>query len=121
MEAAIAWYRDVLGFELARRFELPGGVAKGAMLQRGEMQMELFQPDDPAPLQSARRHPDQDVKLLGNKHVAFRVQDMEGWVDWLDRKGGDIAHRVTGLFGSALFVRDCAGNLIEFLSRPQIG
>lgn len=119
IEETIAWYRDMLGFEVTRRFELPGNGTLGAMLVRGPLRMELFQPRKGTPLPDDRREPDRDVELHGNKHVAFRVDDLKAMDAWLAKKGADIALRVTAAFGSAIFVRDNAGNLIEFLSRPS--
>jgi methylmalonyl-CoA/ethylmalonyl-CoA epimerase len=72
LDAAIAWYGRVLGFTVARRFELPRGVARAAMLECGDLRVELFEPRRGEPLPEARRHPDIDVELHGNKHVAFR-------------------------------------------------
>jgi methylmalonyl-CoA/ethylmalonyl-CoA epimerase len=121
LEAAITWYGEMLGFAVARRFALPGNGALAAMLVRGPLRMELFEPRNGEPLPEARRHPDRDVELHGNKHVAFQVEDLAATMRWFEAKGADIAMRVAGSFGSAIFVRDVAGNLIEFLSRPAAG
>lgn len=117
IDAAIAWYGEVLGFSVARRFQLPGSGALGAMLIRGPLRMELFQPRDGAPLPAARREPDSDVQLHGNKHVAFRVADVGAAIAWFEAKGAEIALRVAAPFGEAVFICDNAGNLIEFLAR----
>lgn len=119
INAAIAWYGEVLGFSVTRRFQLPGSGALGAMLIRGSLRMELFQPSDGEPLPAARRDPDSDVQLHGNKHVAFRVADVDAAITWFEAKGAEIALRVAAPFGKAVFVRDNAGNLIEFLSRSS--
>jgi methylmalonyl-CoA/ethylmalonyl-CoA epimerase len=89
------------------------------MLVRGDMRIELFQPEEPTPLLDERRDPDSDVKLLGNKHFAFQTEGFDELVAWFEAKGADIAKRVSGSFGQAIFVRDVAGNLVEFVSRPS--
>jgi catechol 2,3-dioxygenase-like lactoylglutathione lyase family enzyme len=100
LEAAIAWYGEMLGFTVARRFSLPGNGALAAMLVRGPLRMEVFEPRNGEPLPEARRHPDRDVELHGNKHVAFRVDDLAKTTRWFETKGAEIAMRVAGKFGS---------------------
>ena len=119
LEAAIAWYGSMLGFVVARKFALPPAKANCAMLVRGDMRIELFQPEEPTPLPDERRDPDSDVRLLGNKHFAFQTEGFDELVAWFEAQGADIAKRVSGSFGQAIFVRDVAGNLVEFVSRPS--
>jgi catechol 2,3-dioxygenase-like lactoylglutathione lyase family enzyme len=119
LEAAIAWYGSMLGFAVARRFALSPARANCAMLVRDDMRIELFQPEVPTLLPDERRDPDSDVKLLGNKHFAFRTESFDELVAWFEAKGADIAKRVSGSFGQAVFIRDVAGNLVEFVSRPS--
>ena len=121
LEASIAWYGQMLGFRVLRHFELPHGTAKAAMLYRDGMRIELFEPRRFESLPEARRHPDTDVQLHGNKHVAFRVEDLGALETWFEARGADVALKVTQAFGSALFIRDNCGNLIEFLERPAKG
>lgn len=119
IDEAIAWYSKVLGFSVARRFQLPGSEVLGAILIRGSLRMELFQPRDGEPLPAARREPDSDLQVHGNKHTAFRVTDVDDAIAWFEAKGAEIALRVDAPFGTAVFVRDNAGNLIEFLARSD--
>jgi hypothetical protein len=58
LEASIRWYRDVLGFEVEQRFEIPNARAKVAMIKRGALRMELFQVEQAKPLPDERRIPD---------------------------------------------------------------
>ena len=112
---AIAWYRDMLGFDVEREFPIPAANARVAMIRRGNLRFELFEVDGAAPLPEGRRFPDRDVQTHGNKHVAFRVDDVEAMLKDLTDKGADIALVVREKFGIGFFVRDCAGNLIEFV------
>jgi methylmalonyl-CoA/ethylmalonyl-CoA epimerase len=120
LEAAITWYQTMLGFKVSHRFELAVANASCAMLVRGDMRIELFQPEDGIALPDERREPDSDVKLHGNKHVAFQSENIDQLIQWFESRGADIAKRVSASFGTAVFVRDVAGNLIEFVSRPRV-
>ena len=44
LDASIAWYREVLGFEVNPRFHVKDVPADGAMLQRNRFRVELFSP-----------------------------------------------------------------------------
>jgi catechol 2,3-dioxygenase-like lactoylglutathione lyase family enzyme len=115
LDAAIAWYGVVLGFDLEKRFYIDAAKAKAAFVKKGNLRFELFEVEGAAPLPDDRRHPPSDLKTHGNKHVAFRVDDMERFLTEMEEKGADIAFVVREQFGSGCFVRDCAGNLIEFV------
>lgn len=112
----------MLGFSVQRRFRLEAANANCAMLGRGTMMIELFEPDNAVPLPLERREPNRDVQLHGNKHVAFRCEDFDGLIAWFEGQDADIALRVDASFGRAVFIRDNAGNLIEFVARaPSTG
>lgn len=117
LDDAIAWYRRVLGFELERRFFIEAANAHVAMLRNGDLRFELFEVAGAAPLPEERRHPPSDLKTHGNKHVAFRVDDLEAFLVEVGAKGADIAFVVREAFGKGCFLRDCAGNLIEFVEQ----
>lgn len=115
LDAAIEWYREMLGFEVERRFSIPGAKAKVAMIRRDDLRFELFEVLDAKPLPEDRRYPDRDLQTHGNKHVAFRVGDAEAFLEHMTDKGADVAMVVREEFGTGFFIRDCAGNLVEFV------
>lgn len=115
LDEAIAWYRDVLGFELETRFDIAVANAQVAMIRRGSLRFELFEVAGAAPLPPERSYPPSDLKTHGNKHVAFRVDDLDAFIAVLRARGADIAMVVREQFGTGCFIRDCAGNLIEFV------
>ena len=119
LAAAIAWYERVLGFELEREFYIPPAKAKAAMVRKGELRFELLEPEQAAPLPDDRRHPPRDILTHGNKHVAFRVDNLDDFLAEMREKGADIAFIVREGFGTGCFIRDCAGNLIEFVEEPK--
>jgi methylmalonyl-CoA/ethylmalonyl-CoA epimerase len=119
LEASIDWYQRVLGFRLARRIRIDTIPADVAILKHGALHIELFQAQGARPLPPERREPDADVRTHGNKHVAFAVADVDAFAAELRRRGADLVwvkHFEHG--GANIFIRDNAGNLIEFLQAP---
>jgi methylmalonyl-CoA/ethylmalonyl-CoA epimerase len=115
LEAAIEWYGRVLDFAVEKRFYIAPARAHVAMVRKGALRFELFEVEGAPPLPDARRHPPSDLETHGNKHVAFQVQDLEGFLAEMAGRGADIALVVRETFGKGCFLRDCAGNLIEFV------
>lgn len=115
LEQAIDWYRDVLGFEVERRFEIPPARARVAMVRKGPLRFEIFEAEGAKSLPQERRMPLTDLQTHGNKHVAFQVPDLEKFLHQVEAKGADVAFVVREKFGRGCFLRDCAGNLIEFV------
>jgi catechol 2,3-dioxygenase-like lactoylglutathione lyase family enzyme len=112
---AIDWYGRVLGFELEKRFYIDAAKAHSAFIKKGPLRFELFEVEGAAPLPADRRHPPSDLKTHGNKHVAFRVDNLDVFLAEVEAKGADVAFVVREEFGNGCFLRDCAGNLIEFV------
>jgi methylmalonyl-CoA/ethylmalonyl-CoA epimerase len=122
LDAAIAWYRDVLGFEFQYKATIPGVPCTFAIVQNGDLRMEIFEVPGAKPLPSERRVPDEDLRTHGNKHVSFAVDDVPAFGEELRKRGADIVWIKEFPNGKAnIFIRDLAGNLIEFVKadRPQ--
>lgn len=118
LDEAIGWYGHVLGFEVERRFYIEAARAHVAMVRKGALRIEIFEVESAAALPEDRRHPPLDVRTHGNKHVAFRVDDLEAFLAEMTEKQADVAFVVREKFGKGCFLRDCAGNLIEFVEEP---
>lgn len=124
LEASIAWYRDMLGFELMRVVDIPDAEDAGrvALVRQGDFILELFCLPQAAPLPEERRHPATDLLTHGIKHVAYAVADIAALMDDLKAKGVDVVWDVVVHDGSpCAFVRDNTGNLVEFVERPRLG
>lgn len=121
LEASIAWHRDVLGFEVEERFEIPPAKAKVAMLRRGALRMEIFQVENAHPLPEDRRLPNKDLQTHGNKHLCFAIQSVAEVEKEFRAKGVDIVF-VGGLKGKPpnIFIRDNFGNLVEFIEQKDL-
>jgi methylmalonyl-CoA/ethylmalonyl-CoA epimerase len=115
LEASIAWYKRVLGFEILRRIQIDAIPAKVAILHRGTMHVELFEVDGAAAPSGDRADVHADLHTYGNKHVAFVVRDVHAFAEQLRQRGADIISVNDFKFGSNAFIRDNSGNIIEFV------
>ena len=121
LEASIAWYRDMLGFELMRVVDVPADAGRVALMRQGDFILELFCLADAAPLPESRRDPGADIRVHGIKHVAYAVLDIEAFMAGLKAKGVDLVWDVVVHDGDkCAFVRDNTGNLVEFVERPRV-
>lgn len=119
LDAAIEWYGRVLGFEVEKRFTIAAARSDTAMLRKGPLRFELFEVEGAKPLPPERREPVTDLQTHGNKHIAFQVADLDAFLDEMQAKGADVAMILRERFGAGCFIRDCAGNLIEFVVEPN--
>ena len=120
LEASVRWYGEVLGFEVEQRIEIPTIPAQVVMLKRGDLRIELFQVPGAKPLPPERREPDRDVHTHGNKHVAFAIRSVDEAERELRARNVDIVFVGRFKFGSNIFLRDNAGNLIELVQQPEM-
>lgn len=112
---SIAWYQRMFGFKEVRRGGQPNGM-QTAMIQRGDIRIELFQVLGAAPLPKSRRDPSEDFRTHGLKHFAFRVQDIRAALAQLQAKGVKVVFKLHDYPGAAFaFVSDNAGNPIELI------
>lgn len=116
LQQAVDWYGRIFGYVVEKYFDVPPPVdAKAAMLRMGELRIEVFEPRHPSTLPDDRRIPVQDLLTHGTKHPAYRVENLESAMRELQAKGVEIVFVVREKFGRGFFIRDCAGNLIEFV------
>lgn len=120
LDEAIDWYGRVLGFEVEKKFYIEAAKSHTAMVRKGPLRFEIFEVEGAAALPEDRRFPPRDLKTHGNKHVAFRVEDLEAFLMEMEEKQADVAFVVREAFGKGCFIRDCAGNLIEFVEEPNL-
>ncbi len=116
LEEALDWYHRVLGFEVEKQFRIEPAKANVAMIRKEALRFELFEVEGAFPLPEDRRMPIPDLKTHGNKHVAFQIADLDAFLAEMKAKCADLAFVVRESFGSGCFIRDCAGNLIEFVT-----
>ena len=74
------FYIDKLGFELTKEVYRPAQNDYLRMLRKGDTVLELFiRPDAPARVNNP--------EAMGLRHLAFRVDDIEPVVAWLNENG----------------------------------
>ena len=104
-DASLAFYRDVL--ELKVDESRPDLGYPGAWLWIGNRQLHLLELPNPDPLEGRPAHGGRD------RHVAFKVADLELLVQRLEGVGVDYTLSRSGR--KALFCRDPDGNALEFM------
>jgi catechol 2,3-dioxygenase-like lactoylglutathione lyase family enzyme len=103
LEAALAFYRDVLGLRQ---------VDDGAFRLDGGGMLLLF---DPA-LSSQPGRPVPSHGAVGPGHVAFSVESLDGWPERFAAHGVDIERvKEWTRGGRSMYVRDPAGNSVELV------
>lgn len=116
VDAAIAFYREHLGFE-----ELMHPAPTFAMLVRGDLRLVLSAPGG-GPGGGEATPDGQTPKPGGWNRFAIEVEDLAGLVATLRRAGlrfrGDV---VTGVGGDQIIVEDPSGNPVELFrpTRPE--
>jgi len=125
LERALAFYRDLLGFEVATEFNWPVGTdvadritalkdssARAAMLKAGNTMIELFQYQSPLP---QRGDPDRPVNEHGITHICLDVTDVDAEYKRLQAAGVKFHCPPQEFAGVAkvTYARDPDGNVIE--------
>lgn len=106
-DAALAFYRDLLGLEVdAARPDLG---YPGAWLRVGHGQIHLLELPNPDPREGRPVHGGRD------RHVALWVDDLEALAQALQAAGVEITRSRSGR--RALFCRDPDGNALELIER----
>lgn len=120
MDASVAWYREMFGFEpVSDEVVAPLGC-RIVFLRLGSFELELFQylGEDRKALPPERREPNEDIKTCGTKHVAYAVEDLRGLAAQLRAKGVDFAMEPFPMHEDLVcFIRDNSGILLELIQR----
>jgi len=112
LEAAERFYREVVGLDLIAR--QPG---RHVFLRCGEGVVLLFDPEATAAPPNPGALPVPPHGARGPGHLAFRIPEAEvdGWRERLRAAGVEIESEVRWPRGGhSLYVRDPAGNSVEF-------
>jgi len=111
LEASTAFYKEHFGFTEVKRFERPDLGGKAVFLSLGPAHLELWQTQE--------QHPNQndlgDFKVLGYKHIALQVSDVDAEYKKFKDRGLDISEPKVGAVAKHCFVKDPDGLLIELM------
>jgi catechol 2,3-dioxygenase-like lactoylglutathione lyase family enzyme len=113
IDAAIAWYDDILGFAVEKRDFIRGFRGRNALLKLDDFRIELFQNERVVPRANDDPSNPAGTEAIGFRQLAFAVDDRRGFTEMLKRKGVNITRELPD--GTALFVRDNSGNVLEFV------
>lgn len=114
--------RAVLGFELERRFDVPGaGVAIARVVSTAGVRLDLIQRTSQTPDSEAGMDKGSDasraLRTQGTGHVAFLVDNVDAALAEPRAKGVEVVHEVAVIQPAdvrSFWVRDNAGHLIGF-------
>ena len=134
LERSLAFWRDVLGFELSHTAHQTGAMAKeitgvaGAEIKLGVLRapgghkielLEYLAPPD------RKRHVDLRPCDIGSVHVALLVDDLDAVLDRIAASGWIAAGEPQTLTSGpnagkrVVYVRDPDGTTIEFMEMPK--
>lgn len=118
MEAAIEWYRRVLGFEVDHRWtvpELPGFQL--AYIKKNGYRIELIDTGEGEGKKPEELTFDEFLRMRGFSHVCFRVESVDAATAEVESRGVKIDVPPTDFPDNGRrisFFRDLDGNYIEF-------
>ena len=131
LERSLEFWHGALGFELLFRARatgtfaetvsgVPGASIEIAMLRGGGVQIELVHYRKPDDGQVIRPRPND----VGSWHLAFMVDDIDGFLDGLKVHGFEPVHGVACIEdgpragGKAAYARDPDGTMVELIQPP---
>lgn len=115
LDASVAWYGRMFGFEEESRLKIEAIPATVAFIRCGDFRVELFQVPGARPLPDERRDPHLDLATHGCKHICLETPDVPAAVLQLRQRGADIVFERTVDGNRICFIRDNTGNLIELI------
>ena len=119
LDRSIAWYTGLLGFRLRSRSCQRDLDCELCFLERDGFQLELFQYRSPRPLPPERLHPNEDLKTIGTKHIAFAADDLSALLADCPACGADVVFSARRAGNQMCFLRDPDGVLVEFIQLPD--
>jgi catechol 2,3-dioxygenase-like lactoylglutathione lyase family enzyme len=123
LDRSIEFYTKIFGFKCERIIETPMGNGKVALLQKEGITIEMLGYSNVLPLPDDRKIPAEDIKTIGVKHFAIRVNDIMGAADFLKKNGVEfISEPTLGVRGwRRFFVKDPDGIPLELTEGPVHG
>lgn len=123
LDETITWYRDNLGFSIARRMELPKYSLRIAFMEFNGFQLELIEFRNSVPYDVIqKRFPEVDdrAKIQGLGKLAFVADNLEALATKLKSKKIRFFRDITrdeGTGQRSFIVSDNSGNWLQFFER----
>ena len=111
------FYRKHFGFKLARKYPHKEIGLTIAVINKGDISLELFEFKKRHALPNYRKDLNNDLKTIGAKHFSFAVSDIEGEYKRLKKSGVKLATPIR-IFDNGLryfFIKDPNGILLELM------
>lgn len=116
LEETVKWYGEKLGFQLVKKFEVQELNTIGVWLKLGDIHIEIFETKNSAPLPEYSRHPANDLKVQGLKHLAFTMDDIEVFAKQLKSLGVEFFEEPVIVDDiKRAFIKDNNGMAIELI------
>ncbi len=122
VEDAAEWYISKLDFKAYKKFVVPNKGLSAQLLQKGNFELMLIKSEDSSELPDSRKNTFSDLAVQGVKRIAFKVENLNQFIDGLRTKGVaiDVAPRLfEDIENDVAFkwaiISDNNGNLIEFV------
>lgn len=106
LDESIAFWSEIMGFELEFRKHLEPIKTHLAFMRRDDFRMELFQKEGSSATPPERHKPNNDLGVQGTKHVCFSVEDVQSTLDMLFEKDVPIVGVMRNLGKPMLFEDD---------------
>lgn len=114
LEESVNFYTQVLGFEIAKKFERKDMGAYATFVKLSDFQIELWQFRD----MKENSNPLNDIKVRGLRHIAFEVNDLKETISKLANKGLKFSEPKLGASGhNYSFAIDPNGVALEFYEK----
>ena len=114
---SVAFYEKHFGFKLAGKYPHKEIGLSIAVINKGDISLELFEFKKRHALPNYRKDLDSDLKTIGAKHFSFAVGNIEGEYKRLKKSGVRFA-TLLRTFDNGLkyfFIKDPDGILVEIM------
>jgi len=114
LNRSMEWYQTMFGFQTEVQFDRPDLRLKGAIMKLYGFGLELFQPYEPQPLPEYCQELATDLEVVGTKHLALLVEDIQQAYESLRSKRANLAGEIVeGKTAIYFFAKDPDGILVE--------
>jgi catechol 2,3-dioxygenase-like lactoylglutathione lyase family enzyme len=120
LDASMHFYTEILGFTCGRIIDIPDGNGRIALLKKADFTIEMFQFTDTRLPPDSERTLINDLRKIGVKHIALRVNDIRTAAAYLQEHGVEFINEpVKGARGFyRFFIKDPDGIPLELTEGP---
>jgi catechol 2,3-dioxygenase-like lactoylglutathione lyase family enzyme len=120
LDISLKFYTEILGFTCERIIDIPDGNGRIALLKKEDFTIEMFQVIDAQPYPNTDGILIDDLKKIGVKHIALRVNDIWTAAAFLKEHGVEFINEpVRGARGYyRFFIKDPDGIPLELTEGP---